>query len=283
MPLDRGEVQLVVAGPLAPGRAGSPRPGQAASASVALTGRHGRLPRLRPRFRLGRTVRMRSASAEASGARRHRPWLTRTPRCGLRTSPLCTVPCVLKRRAATARGWGASCAPGSGMALAPAPATLVLPDHIGQCTLVPTTCRTHPFTLAPWHHRSSSSRSRSTETLPPRGAMATSCVDNVRPGASKARYCRCEVRCGLREPIFLRAHQRRRAACPGGPRTVRPPRTRTSLGRAARTASCRGLTVAPPPTTRLRVRVRAARAAHRAAARNRGAAPHQLHLLVKEM
>ena len=124
---------------------------------------------------------MRSASAEASGARRHRPWLTRTPRCGLRTSPLCTVPCVLRRRAATARGWGASCAPGSGMALAPAPATLVLPDHIGQCTLVPTTCRTHPFTLAPWHHRSSSSRSRSTETLPPRGAMARAVLTTYVP------------------------------------------------------------------------------------------------------
>ena len=214
MPLDRGEVQLVVAGPLAPGRAGSPRPGQAASASVALTGRHGRLPRLRPRFRLGRTVRMRSASAEASGARRHRPWLTRTPRCGLRTSPLCTVPCVLRRRAATARDWGASCAPGSGMALAPAPATLVLPDHIGQCTLVPTTCRTHPFTLAPWHHRSSSSRSRSTETLPPRGAMATSCVDNVRPGASKARYCRCGAGYG-NKPSCARAKGAGQLA-PGG-------------------------------------------------------------------
>ena len=174
--------------------AGSPRPGQAASASVALTGRHGRLPRLRPRFRLGRTVRMRSASAEASGARRHRPWLTRTPRCGLRTSPLCTVPCVLRRRAATARGWGASCAPGSGMALAPAPATLVLPDHIGQCTLVPTTCRTHPCTLAPWHHRSSSSRSRSTETLPPRGAMARAVLTTYVP--EPRRLGTVGARCG---------------------------------------------------------------------------------------
>ena len=117
-----------------------PRLGQAARAGVALTGRHGRLPRLRPRFRHRRTVGMRSASAEACGACRQRPWLKRTPRCGLRTRPLRTVLYVLRRRAAAARGWDAPCAPGSGMALAPA--TLAV-------EMVPTTCRTHPCTLAP--------------------------------------------------------------------------------------------------------------------------------------
>jgi len=34
---------------------------------------------------------MRSTSAEARRACRHQPWLTRTPRCGLRTRPLRTV------------------------------------------------------------------------------------------------------------------------------------------------------------------------------------------------
>ena len=126
---------------------------------------------------------MRSTSAEARRACRHQPWLTRTPRCGLRTRPLRTVRPGAQGSYCTGLGRFMRAWVWHGVWHLHLPHQLVLPGHIGQSHWYR---RPAVPTHAPWHHRSSSSRSRSTETLPPRGAMATSCVDTyIRPGASR--------------------------------------------------------------------------------------------------
>ena len=85
-------------------------------------------------------------------------------------------------------------------------------------------------THAPWHHRSSSSLSRSTETLPPRGAMATSRVDTYVP---ESPYCTYGLRVPAR-PACLRTKGAGQLA--PVPHALYVRCTRTSLGRAVRTA-----------------------------------------------
>ena len=161
---------------------------------------------------------MRSASAEACRACRHQPWLTRTPRCGLRTRPL---------RAVRPEAQGSYCT-GLGRSMPRLGRACRTHRHIGTCH-IGTWWQPAVPTHAPWHHRSSSSLSRSTETLPPRGAMATSRVDTYVP---ESPYCTYGLRVPAR-PACLRTKGAGQLA--PVPHALYVRCTRTSLGHAVRT------------------------------------------------
>ena len=184
----------------------------------------------------------------------------------MRARPLRTVLYVLRRRAAAARGWDA---PHALLVLRRLPLVHIGPRWSTSSNRVAraTKCLTHPCDL--WHHRPSNRRSRSTETQLPRGAMVMSSVDKTRSrrsvGAVRAASC---------VPYGPKAQ----GSLPPGPHSTHSVRVAAS---GVPHVPYRGTTrTVAPHDHRLRGRVRAARAAHRATARNRAAPPHELNLLV---